>query len=65
MDDIIAEKFLIFSTGVFLVPVLCIINGKEQYRWVATSFEESTYYDGEVIYPVEYADDLKDMIRDD
>ncbi len=46
----------IFATGVFLRPTKCIINGVEQWRWVADGFEDDSYYDGEVIEIYDYAD---------
>ncbi|HLD26395.1 MAG TPA: hypothetical protein VJB63_00335 [Patescibacteria group bacterium] len=29
----------IFSTGVYLQSVECVVNGKKQWRWVAVGFE--------------------------
>ena len=53
----------IFATGVFLQPVKCTINGNEQWRWVAVCFEDDSYYDGIVVDPVEYADDIEGMLN--
>ncbi len=52
----------IFATGVFLQPVNCIINGKQQWRWVAVGFEDDSYYDGEYIDVYDYADTLQGLI---
>ena len=49
----------IFSTGVFLESVKCIVNGKKQWRWVAVNFEDESFLDGKAINPVEYADEGK------
>ena len=53
----------IFATGVFLQPVRCTINQIEQWRWVAAGFEDNSYYDGLVVNPMEYADNLEDMLN--
>ena len=50
------KKQTIFSTGVHLQTVKCIINGKKQWRWVAVGFEDDSYLNGKAINPVEYAD---------
>jgi hypothetical protein len=60
---ILTDTCKIFATGVFLQPVKCNINGREQWRWVAVSFEDDSYYDGEFVDPVEYADNLEDMLN--
>jgi hypothetical protein len=59
----LTENSKIFATGVFLQPVQCVINGKEQFRWVAVSFEDDSYFDGQVVDPTEYADTLQQMIN--
>jgi len=53
----------IFSTGVHLTSEECIINGKKQWRWVATGFEDESFMNGEAINPVEYAEKQKDMVE--
>ena len=57
------NQTVIFSTGVHLQSVLCIINGKEQWRWVAVGFEDESFLNGETINPVEYADKKGEMIE--
>lgn len=52
----------IFSTGVFLQPIKCTINNIEQWRWVVVGFEDDSFYNGEIINPNEYADNLSDMV---
>ena len=52
----------IFSTGVHLQAVKCVINGKEQWRWIAVGFEDESYLSGRAINPVEYSDDSRRMI---
>jgi hypothetical protein len=59
----LTENSKIFATGVFLQPVKCLINGIEQFRWVAVSFEDESYFDGQIVDPIEYADNLQQMIR--
>ncbi len=61
-QPIITDTDKIFATGVFLQPVRCTINDKEQWRWVAIGFEDDSFYDGEIINPNEYADNISDMI---
>lgn len=48
-------KTIIFSTGVYLQSVECVINGKKQWRWVAMGFEDESFLNGEAINPIEYA----------
>ncbi len=60
----ISSKDKIFATGVFLQPVKCKINEIEQWRWVAVGFEDDSFFDGEIINPNEYADDVEDLITD-
>ena len=46
----------IFSTGVFLVPMEVIINGKAKYVWVVDEFADDTYDDdGDFCSPNIYA----------
>ncbi len=52
----------IFATGVFLQPVKCTIDGKEQWRWVAVGFEDDSFFDGEIVNPNEYAESVGDLI---
>ncbi len=63
MDDeiITTEADSIFSTGVFLQPIKCTINGIEQWRWVAVGFTNDSYYDGEVINIYDYADTFEGL----
>lgn len=60
----ISDNDKIFATGVFLQPVKCIINNTEQWRWIAVGFEDDSYFDGKIINPVEYAEEIKDLIID-
>ena len=52
----------IFSKGVYLQPVECVINNQKQWRWVAVGFEDDSFMNGETINPIEYADKQKDLI---
>ncbi|MEA3464344.1 MAG: hypothetical protein U9R14_04730 [Patescibacteria group bacterium] len=47
-------KTTIFSNGVILQAVECIINGKKQWRWIVNSFEYDSFLNGKLINPVEY-----------
>jgi hypothetical protein len=55
-------KDTIFATGVHLQGIEVEINGIKQWRWVATSFEEDTYFDGEIIDVLTYANDFKSLL---
>ncbi len=55
----------IFSTGVELQAEECIINGITQWRWIATSFEDDSYLNGNVIIPLEYAVNPDNLIQDE
>jgi len=58
----LTETDVIFSTGVFLKPDKCIINGKEQWRWIAVGFEDDSYLDGERVDVYDYADTLEGLL---
>ena len=58
----ISDTDTIFATGVFLQPVKCVINEKEQWRWVAVGFEDDSYFEGKIINPSEYANEIEDLI---
>jgi hypothetical protein len=53
----------IFSTGVFLQAVECVINSKKQWRWVAVSFEDESFLNGRTINAIEYADKQINLIK--
>ena len=55
----------IFSTGVRLQAVECTINGQKQFRWLAASFEDDSYQNGNLIIPVEFADTPSNLITKD
>lgn len=63
-QTVISETDKIFATGVFLKPVNCTIDGKEQWRWVAVGFEDDSYFNGERIDIFDYADALEDLIAE-
>ena len=54
----------IFSTGVHLKPIECIINDEKQWRWIAVGFEDDTYFDGEIIDVLDYADNFDGLLKD-
>lgn len=56
------RRVTIFSTGVHLQMLKCVINGKEQWRWIAVGFEDDSYYDGRIVNPIEYSNDPEKMI---
>lgn len=60
----ISSNDKIFATGVFLQPVKCTINEIEQWRWVAVGFEDDSFFDGEVINPIEYANNINELVAD-
>lgn len=60
---LISDTDRIFATGVFLQPVKCLINGKEQWRWVAVGFEDDSYFNGKRVDIYDYAETLEDLIR--
>ena len=49
---------LIYATGVFLKPMQ-LPSGK--WVWVATSFEEDSYYCGDLVDPITIADTEKEL----
>lgn len=60
----ISDTDKIFATGVFLQPVNCVINGKQQWRWVAVGFEDDSYYGGELIDVYDYADTIENLVAE-
>jgi hypothetical protein len=60
----ISENDKIFSTGVHLKPVECVINKKKQWRWVAVGFEDDTFFDGEIIDVCDYAENFNELMKD-
>ena len=63
MNIEINESDKIFATGVHLKPEKVVINGIEQWRWIAVGFEDDSYFDGEVISINEYADGLDKLVK--
>jgi hypothetical protein len=55
---------IIFSTGVHLQSVECVINGKKQWRWVAVGFEDESFLNGEIINPIEYARKQENLVEE-
>lgn len=53
----------IFSNGVFLKALKVIINGKEQVRWVVTSFEDTSYFNGEEVDVFAYAETASSLME--
>lgn len=56
------SKTIIFSTGVHLQSVECIIDGKKQWRWVAVGFEDESFLNGKEIDPIEYAQNWENLV---
>lgn len=57
------SQIIIFSTGVHLQSVECVIDGKKQWRWVAVGFEDENFLNGKAINPVEYAEKQKNLVK--
>ncbi len=57
------NRTTIFSTGVHLVSEKCIINDKKQWRWIAVGFEDESFINGNIINPIEYAENQKGLIE--
>lgn len=53
----------IFATGVFLSPTKQIVNGIEEWCWIAVGFEDDSFLNGELINPNEYATKLEDLVE--
>ncbi|MEW6617902.1 MAG: hypothetical protein AB1422_00895 [bacterium] len=58
------KELTIFSTGVHLQAIKCMINDKKQWRWVAISFEDESFMDGKSINPIEYAQKQDKLIEE-
>lgn len=57
------SQVIIFSTGVHLQSVECVIDRKKQWRWVAVGFEDENFLNGKAINPVEYAEKQKNLVE--
>ena len=57
------SQTIIFSTGVHLQSVECLINGEKQWRWIAVGFEDDSFLNGEIINPIEYAKKQKNLVE--
>lgn len=57
----ITENDYLFTIGAFIKPVKVTINNKEQWRWIVTSFEDQTFFDGNEIDVYDYANNLKGL----
>lgn len=56
------ENNLLFTTGAFIKPFKVVINNQEQWRWIVTSFEDSTFSDGNEIDVYSYANNPEDLL---
>jgi len=52
----------IFSNGVVLKALKIIINDKEQVRWIATSFEDTSFLNGKEIDVFTYAETASKLV---
>lgn len=59
----IKNKTEIYSTGVFLESVECVVNGKKQWRWIAVNFEEESFLNGKAVNPIEYSNKREKLIE--
>lgn len=59
----VKNRTVIFSTGVHLQSVLCVIDEMKQWRWVAIGFEDDSFLNGKAINPIEYADKQDDLVE--
>ena len=59
----ISKNTQIFATGVHLQAVECTINGIKQWRWVAVSFEDDSFMNGQIVEPIEYANEMAQLIE--
>lgn len=57
------KNITIFSIGVNLQAVECVINNIKQWRWVAVNFEDETFLNGESVNPIEYAEKQRDLVE--
>ncbi len=57
----LGHSYRIFTTGAFAVPVKVTINGVETWRWIVDSFEDDSFFDGEMCNPLEYAADRDEL----
>ena len=56
----------IYTTGAFLTPLKVTDDeGNPQWLWAVTSFDDSTYLDGECCHPVESAETVEKLFWTD
>lgn len=59
------DEVEIYSTGVFLKAMKVTLNGVEQIRWIAISFEDSSFLDGLEIDVHTYGNTFEGLITDE
>jgi hypothetical protein len=51
----------IYSTGVYLIPMKILLNGKERFVWVANEFDNDTFIDGKCVSPIIFSNNFNKM----
>jgi len=46
----------LFTTGAFISPRKINIDGKVYWFWVVDGFEDNSFYDGDVLNPLEFSE---------
>ncbi len=63
-NEFTENKPIIYSTGVFLVPLKVEINGIFKYIWAVENFSDTTYFEGKEITTNVISDKISEMILD-
>jgi len=54
---------VIYTTGAYLVPKRVKINGKWQWAWLVTHFEDDSFRDGKEFNPPEIAKNKRMLLK--
>jgi hypothetical protein len=61
--DVKKTSPMIFATGVFLKPLKLQVGDQAVWHWVAHSFEDDSFYNGELCNPANSSLDSKKFLR--
>ena len=63
MGSKLEDNDSLFTNGAFIKPIKVVINNKEQWRWIVTSFEDDTFLNGKKIDVYTYANSLEKLFN--
>ncbi len=52
----------IFTNGAFVTPVKVKMDGVDEWRWVESTFEDDSFYNGKSVNPIESAKKTNNLL---